>query len=392
VTIFETVKKPFTKEEKNTILIKEVLKRSSDIQNIFTPFELCDEVLDNINIDDSKQILVISNLEFILRIGKRLKNSPNGMNNVYFATPCATKLSVADALIPKENCIHIKELEKHRWDINSFMGKKFDVIVGNPPYDRVLYQKIVRMTLPMLVDTGEAAIIAPTAYIVGAKVTENYRQELINLGIHKIVFLSQNAFEGIDQTVTGIHYFNKNKSADIEFNFTFNSVKYSWSHERKSNNWVLYFDDIGKSIWNKIQKYHTKFKLDIESRDGKVVEAPCVAVNTIFSGITRVHLDGKLGKRQILSLSCDEKEEGAEKNKRNSHRFFFKEENSKNLHSYMTSKFFRILMLMCGFNYHVNKTNIGSLPYIALDGEYSDERIYDELGLSQEERDWIKSF
>ncbi|MFW6311258.1 MAG: Eco57I restriction-modification methylase domain-containing protein, partial [Nanoarchaeota archaeon] len=124
------------------IRLKRVLKEfSSDFHNSFTPFELCDEMLDKLPmLNINQDILVMFNLEFIYTIKERINN----LDKVWFITPCEIKAQVAEAIGVKKNHIFFysykdKEIEK----IDNM--PKFDVVIGNPPYHKGLHMKFLEI-------------------------------------------------------------------------------------------------------------------------------------------------------------------------------------------------------------------------------------------------------
>lgn len=104
--------------------IKTVLRHSGDPHNIFTPFALCREVLEKIPSLDGT-ILVVANLEFLYTL-LMMGVDPS---RVYFATPNDMKARAAKQLkiagIYNYNNVITGE------DVGDM---KFDVVVGNPPY------------------------------------------------------------------------------------------------------------------------------------------------------------------------------------------------------------------------------------------------------------------
>ena len=75
--------------------IKEILKRSSDFHNVYTPFELCEEMINKLpTINSNINILVMFNLEFIYTIKEKIID----LKNVWFLTPNEFKKKAAMAL------------------------------------------------------------------------------------------------------------------------------------------------------------------------------------------------------------------------------------------------------------------------------------------------------
>lgn len=170
--------------------IKEILKRSSDSHNVFTPFELCDEMLNKIpELNINQSILVMFNLEFIHIIREKL--GKEGLNNIWFLTPDEFKKKAAIIMGVNEN--HIVIYEYNTKIISSNMPK-FDVVVGNPPFQppvksdgagtgsrNKIWHKFVELGFNILKDDGWFAFITPFNWRMSnlKKGVEKYAQELM---------------------------------------------------------------------------------------------------------------------------------------------------------------------------------------------------------------------
>lgn len=136
--------------------IRRVLAISGDSHDAFTPFALCDEIIDKIP-SLTGNILVIANLEFVYVLLRR--GVPGA--RISFATPNDSKARVAVALgiarVYKYNNVITKE------DVD---GMKFDVVVGNPPYKRNLHLDFLKISHELLTDNGVGIIIHPGSWVL----------------------------------------------------------------------------------------------------------------------------------------------------------------------------------------------------------------------------------
>lgn len=166
--------------------IKEILKRSSDSHNVFTPFELCDEMLNKIpELNINQSILVMFNLEFIHIIREKL--GKEGLNNIWFLTPDEFKKKAAIIMGVNENHIVIYEYNTKKI-IGIECMPKFDVVVGNPPFQppvksegsgtgsrNKIWHKFVEIGFQILKDDGWFAFITPF----------NWRMSNLKRGVEK---------------------------------------------------------------------------------------------------------------------------------------------------------------------------------------------------------------
>ena len=70
--------------------LDKIYSQSVDIHSIYTPLELCEEMINSIQDYDNKSILCL-NLEFLII----LKQKEIDMSNVHYSTSCEIKKSVA---------------------------------------------------------------------------------------------------------------------------------------------------------------------------------------------------------------------------------------------------------------------------------------------------------
>jgi hypothetical protein len=103
----------------------------SENEREFTPFELCyllcNKLITLNYILKNTRILILCNIEFILT----LSNLNIDLNNVYFVTQNNTDFIYVSRLLKVDNVILLKYS-----NINNLETmKKFDIIIGNPPYN-----------------------------------------------------------------------------------------------------------------------------------------------------------------------------------------------------------------------------------------------------------------
>lgn len=149
-------------------MMSAMLEQSEDVQNVLTPFALCEEIINNIpNVADNKSIIVIANAEFVMTLVKKFNVSAN---NITFITVCQLKYHMIKQIAPGVNILYHNSYTDF---LRATINMKFDVIIGNPPYQdgnstlqsSKIYPKIFSKCFDdLLVDDGYLAFITPTAW------------------------------------------------------------------------------------------------------------------------------------------------------------------------------------------------------------------------------------
>lgn len=163
-------------ERKEAIIrIKEIEKRSLDQHNIYTPLELCDKMIEKISgLNKDQTIMVMFNLEFLWVL--REKFGKDEMSNVWFLTPCEFKKKAAVAMGVQQN--HVNIYEYNTKEIKGEKMPKFDVVVGNPPFQekskatgkssrspKRLWVNFIEISLNIVKENGYVSLIVPSGWI-----------------------------------------------------------------------------------------------------------------------------------------------------------------------------------------------------------------------------------
>lgn len=156
--------------------LKQFLKKhATDDHSIYTPIELTDSILNRVKVKGD--ILVIANPEWLISLSKL--NISNV--NVWFVSPCVNKIALAKTIIKDVNVFHMD------WDtfLNKGLDLKFDVALGNPPYqdgkNGKFYQEFVNK-VSLLSDT--VAMVTPTGWTTTKGVKTKFSQMIITNMTH----------------------------------------------------------------------------------------------------------------------------------------------------------------------------------------------------------------
>jgi hypothetical protein len=144
-------------------LIKQVFSNFStdDTQNIFTPPSLCREMLSHIKFKGNEKVLVLYNLEFAL-----ILNQEFGLptSSIYIYTNSKTKQAFSKYgfnILYFEDALGLNKVDM-----------KFDIVVGNPPYQETrgaskgtaIWHHFVETSLSLLKTGGYLTLIHPPGW------------------------------------------------------------------------------------------------------------------------------------------------------------------------------------------------------------------------------------
>lgn len=327
------------------------------------------------------------------------------------------------------NFIHTENPEK-------LFNMKFDVIVGNPPYQlsdggfgksaAPLYHKFVQQAKKL--NPKYLAMIIPSRWFAGGKGLDEFRKEMLNdFRICKIVDFenASECFPGVD-IAGGICYFlwdkdykgicavvnvlngieTHSKRALNEFpTFIRNSKavplirKVLVINEKRMNDMVSSSKPFGLRTFIRPQK-SGDITLRWQKGEGPYKRSEITTgiemiddwkVITSYVSFDHAGNPGKDGKRKVFSkidilppgTICTETYlvVGA-----------FKSENeAKNLINYMKTRFFRFLVSQFMYSHHITKDSYQFVPIQDFTESWTDEKLYAKYGLTEEEIAFIES-
>lgn len=333
-------------------------------------------------------------------------------------------------------------LEKHAYQFihtenpEEIFNMKFDVIIGNPPYQlsdggfkasaSPLYQEFVSQAKKM--NPGKLVMIIPSRWFGGGKGLDDFRAEMLtDKRIRRIVdFLdAREVFPGVD-IAGGICYFlwEKDYSGDCTVINSHNGTMQT--SVRPLDEFKVFIRD-GRSIpiiRKVLAKGESKmdgqvtsrkpFGLDTSARPqkgGDIVlrwlngEGPYRRediltgvelidnwkVITSYAGFDHAGQPDKDGRRRVLSkidilppgTICNETYivTGS----------YASEDEARNLVNYMKTRFFRFLVSQFMYSHHLTKNAYQFVPVLDMSKSWSDPQLYKRYGITEAEVEFIES-
>ena len=189
-------------------------QENNSIQNVHTPKTLADDIINRIGLDqfEGKDVLVIANYDVVKLLAwmKGHKKSINFKSLTFLTDIDLDLLPQKDRDLSMYNTI-VADLSSP--DTIDMMGKKFDIVIGNPPYQHTtgssagkpLWHFFVDVVLDVCQDGGYVSLIHPSGWRNGKSKFKSVSKRLRNYQIDYCVLSNYD---------TGLEYFGVNTTCD----------------------------------------------------------------------------------------------------------------------------------------------------------------------------------
>ncbi len=326
--------------------------------------------------------------------------------------------------------------------IQKIFNMKFDVIVGNPPYQlndgggsnsisaKPVYHKFIEQAKKL--NPKYLTMIIPARWYAGGKGLNEFRNEMLNdTRISKIVDFpkSRECFPGVD-IAGGVMYFLWENSYNGMCEITSITGEIVNSIKRKLNEFEIFVrDNIGIEILRKILSFNedmlskkvltrNSFGFTSSDRGAKDPFENCVSLFS-SSGITFVSKERVIKNLELLqffklSVGTLNPDRGGVNNAKDGKMnvttkvrilnpnevvtetyivvdYYRNKEEAENCAIYLKSKFARFLVSLTLSSMHIVRENYQFVPIQDFSEPWTDEKLYKKYGLTEDEITFIDS-
>ena len=275
------------------------------------------------------------------------------------------------------------EFDEH---MNNVWGvEKFDIVIGNPPYKRKLNLKFLNKVSLI---SNTSLFVHPSSWLIDEKnsnndfnVTRNIHKDTLD----KVVLFNGNPVFNIGLYIPcAITYVDNNKKRKgIDVIDKINNTKITYS----SINDINKFSNVNeyKTILNKINNnYH--LGLQYNKDNGNYF----VNMSRIRGHVYENNNETKMYKDDFYTTITKDAVVEIEKTKQVY--FSFKTEiEANNFLSYLKTNFSRFCLSICKNSSDLNRIDFTKIPYLDFAQEWTDEKLYQEFNLTEEEINFINT-
>jgi len=373
--------------EKIMETLKDVAENSDDVQNNHTPMEICNMMLEKVDLEKAQSVLVIYNVELLFALRKA-----KYQGQVTFFTQSLAKKEWAEKLLPGVVVEYIDKEENPLYFMETQWPDKFDIVVANPPYSKYLHIKFLLKSFEVAKE--KIVFVHPSNSFInlkgGNKTYTNFNESSRNK-LDEITLFNGNGIFGINlKTPCSISVFSPNggvkkikvQNLITEEEYFVDSIN-KITHFRNSPAFWSFKNKIDKSV----KKSGSLDDILCKKSSGEYMVE--------FSRIRGNHYVGEINEKIVKDdfyTFVDKKLEVQKKNKSKYDLWFsFKDETTAiNFLSYLKTDFARASLAIYKFAQSLNNGELRFVPKLDFTQEWTDEKLYAHFGITEEEQAFIK--
>ncbi len=211
----------------------EIIKRYNEyqkdvsIQNVFTPAKLVHDILKRVGSLEGKDVLIVANYDIAFRVAllKAVNNAPAyaaDSTNEYNYKSLTFLTDVVDLNPKDETKFEVVLANLNEPAKIDMMGKKFDVVIGNPPYNTGNdhrdggSQLLAKDFVHLMIKLSKRCVAAITPYS-NRTFNEKTKAFYISEGLYNVKICK--SFPKVSQNI-GVFFFDKETTAELDDEWT----------------------------------------------------------------------------------------------------------------------------------------------------------------------------
>lgn len=377
--------------------LKSVAENSDDLQNNHTPMEICEMMLEKVDLTKAKSILVLYNVELLFALRKA-----KYQGQVTFFTQSIAKKDWAEKLLPGVVVEYIDKEENPLYFMETQWPDKFDIVIANPPYSNNLHIKFLEKSID--VSNDEVVFVHPASSYIHSNKKYDSVNRLISEQIKSVTFFNGNPIFNIGLYVPcSVTHLSKSLSSD-EFNFVdkINSqdivIKKTEISKISLFGYNKIFNGLKGKIGKKVEESYSVHDLCnitprgsknhlLKKQDSFFVEFTRIRGNTNMSNIE----DSSIFKDDFYTILKSEIEVKRGTNpKFNIWAEFETEVEGNNFISYCKTDFARMCLSLGKTSQSLDCGPLKFIPALDFTQEWTDEKLYAHFNITEEEQAFIK--
>jgi hypothetical protein len=382
--------------------LKEVAESGSDVHENYTPAEICDMMLDKVDLTKAETVLVLYNIELLFALKKRKFSG-----HVTFFTQSEEKAGIAPKIFQNLTVEYIDKEANPLYHMENKWPDKFDIVIANPPYSKKLDLKFLDKAFN--VAKKEIVFVHPSSYIIEKKgVTKIYKEirELIESHLSSITMFNGNGIFGIGLFVPCvITHLNLNNQ---EKNFKYENLQTGQSLDIKKDELdkisIFGFRQEFTSFSNKIKKFLIdKPKLqdfsNLDKKENRLTKDCYFVEFTPISGRghrgDHLKTGDQIMKDDFFTFISKHQLEVKSGNQGDNtkYKIWFEFETKKegeNFLKFLTTRFAMGCLSLTKTSQNLNNKEFNTVPWMDFTQEWSDVKLYAHFNITKEEQAFIK--
>lgn len=372
--------------------LKSVAESGSDVHQNHTPAEICDMMLDKLDLSQPKSMLVLYNIELLFALKKRKFSGP-----VTFFTQSQEKADLAPKIFSNLTVEYIDKEENPLYHMETKWPDKFDIVIANPPYSKKLDLKFLDKAFDIAKE--EVVFVHPATVFVERKGVTKIYGEIVNKIANYIESITIFNGNGIFQIALflpcSITHLNKNKS---DMFFLLDNLLYETTHKLKLNSirelsyfgYNLDFLSFNKKI---SPKKNLGTELSKKLNNGKFnVQVSKISGNVWIGGRTKdIKMNSPVVQPDFFEIVKKSTTIGNSTEMRLGLVWEFDTiVEAENFISYCKTNFARMCLSLTKINQNIGTMELSRIPWMDFTQKWTDEKLYAHFNITQEEQAFIK--